>query len=155
MKSINKIFIFGHCRNMLGRLLPHDLKTLRFLPVRVSTDFDESHKPFQALYNNRQARNVFDNFHGPSNIATAPISGVVVINTLKGPFPDEGSGKLSLLVGDNTNKQGGATSSLKLSDTTSDRLRSLKKGLYSLFGGRGYKLLFFRSSTSFHPAGLN
>lgn len=49
----------------------------------------------------------------------------------------------------NTNKQGGATSYLKLSDTTSDRLRSLKKSLYSLFGGRGYKLLFFRSLTSF------
>lgn len=48
---------------------------------------------------------------------------------------------------DNTNKQGGATSYLKLSDTISDRLRSLKKG-FSLLGGRG-KLLFFRFSISF------
>jgi|GEM_PF-3645221 len=134
MKIQTKYFIFGHCRNMLRRLIPHSSKDISFLGCTVCTDSGESRKPCEALYNNRQPRN--DNFHEPSNIATAPISGVVVINTLKGPFPDEGSGKLSLLVRDNMNKQGGATSSLKLSDTTSDRLRSLNKGLLSN-GGRG------------------
>jgi hypothetical protein len=54
-----KTYIFGYCRNMLGRLLSHELKTLRFLACTSCADFRESDKPYQALYSNRQAGNVF------------------------------------------------------------------------------------------------
>lgn len=49
-----------------------------------------------------------------------------------------------------TNKQGGATSSLKPSDMMSDRQPGLKLGFF-LLGGRG-KPLFLRSLISFSPA---
>lgn len=62
------LFIFGHCRNMLCRLLPLALKTFKFLACTDCTDSGESRKPCKASYSTRQAGNIYDNFSNLTGI---------------------------------------------------------------------------------------
>lgn len=154
---MNKKFIFEKL-NQCGAILADTSKLILFT-IKDIRLFRHLRKVGLSISLGVRQRNSLNNskddgiFYFPSYLTSTPISGVVVINTLKGPFPDEGLiSHRYLITGCNTNKQGGGTSYLKLSDTINDRLRSLKKS-FSLSGGRG-KLLFFRSSISFPLAGL-
>lgn len=85
MKSQLKYFIFTSLSERLARPLHIDLKTFKFLAcTEHCTDFDESHKPLQALYINRQARNIYGTFQLQAlSITYALISSVSWLSPLK------------------------------------------------------------------------
>lgn len=144
---------FDYCRNGLGWLLPHELKILKFLTCTTAcTDFDESHKPNQALYSNRQVRNIYESF---KNLLITGIGWCQANSTFKRAFPDKGlvSCALRLSTISTTNKtEFPLTCILRdRSETISDRQPKLKDKNESqslTLGGEGLRLVFVSLSFS-------
>jgi len=152
-----KHLIFEHCRKGLGRPQLLDYKIYNSEPVRLLVqNFDESHKPYQAPYSNRQVQIIC-----LSNINKVSIGSVLWASPLKiCPFPEKGSSKLSLLVKDilNTGSRNDLFLPLDRSDRTNDRqpqFENLNESQDFLTGLRGFVTCFFSLfKTSLSPAWL-
>lgn len=146
MLCINKIFTFGHCRERLARPLSLNLKN-SFLACTFGVQIsDESHKPLQALYNNRQARNVY------KYLLTASIlTPEYIITGWNGTIPrlliKAMQVAMRIFIGNNNKTVWGNLFSVIDRYATSNRVQILRFNVYPflpylIVGGKGVNLLF-------------
>lgn len=159
MKFKNKIFIFGHCRNMLCRLLPLALKTFKFLACTDCTDSGESRKPCKASYSTRQAGNVYESFENLIKPHIESVARPIILK--KRQLPDKGLVSCALRLGaiSTTNKTEFPLTCILRDrrETINDRLPKLKDNIKPQtlsMGGEGLRLVFVSlcSSISFSLA---
>lgn len=146
---MKKIFIFGHCRNMLCRLLPHSSKDITFLDCTGCTDSGESRKPCKASYKSWQSRNVFA--ISQIRLAHAHISSV--LGQLTHPKPSSFIKWLWVTL--STTNNGSFSHDLFLPIDRSDRANDRRLGTMNRTGSQDFLTGLRGFVTCFFPCFLN